>query len=83
MLADEDFVANFDRPHYWEGPATDKEGRCRFEVLVPGATYRLAGGKDGNLVVGAEFSVTSGDTLTLPDVMIDLPPTGPDVQAMR
>ena len=35
VSSDQDFVANFDREHYWNGPVADKEGRCTFPCVDP------------------------------------------------
>ena len=69
VQADAEFVCNFDRVHYWTGwnklLLTDGQGRYTFPALIPGATYRLvesSGAKD--------FTVKSGETLQLPDIVI-------------
>ena len=41
VMADEDFVANFDHAHYWKGPLADQEGRCTFPALIPGVPTAL------------------------------------------
>ena len=75
LLADEDFVANFDRLHYWDGPRirTDGQGRCRFPALIPGATYRLdVFDKATSKWMTKDFSVKSGETVRLPEMTLDL-----------
>ena len=74
LTADETFVANFDRRHYWEGPKTDKQGLCTFPALVPGAAYRLTSIEPGTgEVVEKEFKVESGKTFQFPDIIIKHP----------
>jgi hypothetical protein len=69
LTSDQDFVSNFDREHYWNKPLTDEQGRCTFPALIPGATYRLfAYDKSGNLF-DKDFSVKSGETLDLGDIV--------------
>ena len=72
LFADEASVAIPDHLNYWDGPTTDQDGRCRFGVLIPGATYGLMSLKAGNTEIGAEFSVGSGDAVELPHITIDL-----------
>jgi beta-lactamase regulating signal transducer with metallopeptidase domain len=74
VAADEDFVANIDRLHYWDRPLTDAEGRCEFPALIPGATYRLESfGKAKDRAV-EDFTVKSGETLQLPEIKLDMKP---------
>ena len=73
VSSDQDFVANFDREHYWEKPVTDGEGRCVFPSLIPGATYRIdlmnkLGDWDER-----DFTVKSGETLQLHDIVVPEP----------
>jgi protocatechuate 3,4-dioxygenase beta subunit len=69
LSADEGFVGNFDRRHYWNPPQTDEQGQCTFPALVPGAAYRFDVSRDGQLTVTKTFKVESGKTLQLPDVV--------------
>ncbi len=70
-LADEDFVANFDRLNHWSGPRTDAQGRCTFPALIPGANYRLdAFDKATSKWVTNDFSVKPGEALQLPDTVL-------------
>jgi len=72
--ADEDFVANFDRLNHWDGPRTDQQGRCTFPALIPGATYRLdVFDKAASKWVTQDFSVRSGETLQLSEMVIKRP----------
>jgi beta-lactamase regulating signal transducer with metallopeptidase domain/protocatechuate 3,4-dioxygenase beta subunit len=70
-VSDEDFVANFDRGHYWNHPMTDDQGRCTFPALIPGATYRLnvAFDKSGRFI-DKDFIVKPGETLDLGDIIV-------------
>jgi hypothetical protein len=68
-VSDQDFVANFDREHYWHNLVTDEQGRCTFPALIPGATYRLyVFDKSGDLF-DKDFTVKPGETLDLGDVV--------------
>ena len=70
VSSDEDFVANFDRQHYWDKPLTDDEGRCALSALIPGATYRiLIFNKLGDWDE-EDFTVKPGETLHLPDITV-------------
>jgi RNA polymerase sigma factor (sigma-70 family) len=68
--ADADFVANIDRLNYsgGGGHAADADGRCTFPALIPGVTYRLFG---PGLKADKEFVVKAGETLALPDVVVE------------
>jgi beta-lactamase regulating signal transducer with metallopeptidase domain len=74
LWAAEDFVANFDRLHYWDGPRTDEEGRCTLPDLIPGATYQLDEfDKASSKWTGKQFRVDPGEILELPAVVIKRP----------
>lgn len=73
-FADQDFVSNFDRHNYWDGPRTDKEGRVTLPVLIPGATYRVYTLDQASTEAlteweAVDFTVASGETLQLPDMI--------------
>jgi beta-lactamase regulating signal transducer with metallopeptidase domain/protocatechuate 3,4-dioxygenase beta subunit len=74
-LADEDFVANFDRKDYWSpGPVADQDGRCTFPCLVPGASYRLYDNLGHTIHdVAKDFSAKPGERLQLPDLVMERP----------
>jgi len=71
LAADSEFVANIDRRNFWGGPYTDAEGRCTFDPLIPGATYRINGYVKGRHAAGRDFTVRPGEMLELPAVTID------------
>jgi beta-lactamase regulating signal transducer with metallopeptidase domain len=68
ISSDQDYVANFDRDHYWHQPKTDADGRCVFPALIPGATYRLPIFNKLGDWDEKDFTVKSGETLQLPDI---------------
>jgi RNA polymerase sigma factor (sigma-70 family) len=64
-----DFISYTDPLHYGGlGPAADAEGRCTFPVLIPGATYQILGND-----LSKEFTVKSGETRNLGDVVVPFP----------
>jgi hypothetical protein len=70
LLGDMDFVANIDRLNHWQEPPTDAQGRITWRALIPGAPYRIlqSNGK------GKTFTVESGKTADLGDIVIKNPP---------
>ena len=74
LLADQIIVANFDRLHYWDPPRSDAAGHVTLPALIPGATYRLFGTRNGKAELH-EFSVGPGQALDLGDVELE-PPEG-------
>jgi hypothetical protein len=71
LVADEDFVANFDRENYnQDGPVTDREGYCTFPALIPGATYRIPIFHRPGEWEEIDFSVRPLETLQLPDIVV-------------
>jgi hypothetical protein len=68
VSSDEDFVANFDREHYWHQRKAGADGRCTFPALIPGATYRLPIFNKLGDWDEKDFTVKSGETLELPDI---------------
>ena len=76
--ADEEFMANVDRLHYWNLRQTDEAGRIEFPALIPGALYRLAdtsriGTEQVGVQVRCDFTVEPGATVDLGDLLIDSP----------
>ncbi len=75
-MADEDFVAEFDRVHYPKGLISDDRGMLDLPALIPGATYRIYDGtmgEAGTPRLRKEFTVKPGETLDLGDVLIERP----------
>ncbi len=70
VSSDQDFVANFDRQHYWRQPLTDAQGRCTFPALIPGATYRIPIFNKLGDWDEKDFTVKPGETLHLPDITV-------------
>jgi RNA polymerase sigma factor (sigma-70 family) len=78
MAADAEMVANVDRKHYWNGPFTDAEGRITLPALIPGALYRIVdfstvNDQDKGVQIRRDFTVKSGETLELGDIVIEKP----------
>ena len=70
LSADEDFVANYDRVNYENGPKTDADGRMELPALIPGATYRITGKIKGKST-HKDFSVEPGETIDLGEIILD------------
>jgi hypothetical protein len=76
-LAAEAGVQQLDPVNYKNDLQSDAEGRLTLPALIPGATYRiqdftpLFGG--GDPVIRKEFTVQSGETLDLGDIVIARP----------
>jgi RNA polymerase sigma factor (sigma-70 family) len=72
LLADSGSLVNLDRHNYWEDRVkTDVRGRITFPALIPGATYRVSRWEKNNWLPHKEFTVESGKTLDLGDIIID------------
>jgi hypothetical protein len=70
--------SNIDREHYWSGPLTDALGRVSLPNLIPGATYRILdfstnSVKDRGAQVRKDFTVKTGETVELGDILIERP----------
>ena len=70
VSSDQDFVANFDRQHYWNPRKTDADGRCTLPDLIPGATYRIPIFNKLGDWDEKDFTVKPGETLQLPDITV-------------
>ena len=68
MAAECDFIANIDPANYRPPAKSDAQGRIRFPVLIPGATYQLDVLRNGR--VTKDFSVTPGQQLDLGTIEI-------------
>ena len=77
ILADEGSLAQIDPINYGKGLVTDAEGRITLPVLIPGATYRITDVTTARDPAGPqlrkEFTVKSGETLDLGDILIEKP----------
>jgi hypothetical protein len=76
--ADAAYLGNLDRRHYWNKPKTDAHGRITLPDLIPGALYRIndvsiANDPNKGVEVRKDFSITSGQTLDLGDILIEKP----------
>jgi hypothetical protein len=77
ILADEGSLSQIDPINYEKGLVADAEGRITLPVLIPGATYRLTDVTTARDTAGPqlrkEFTVKSGETLDLGDILIEKP----------
>jgi RNA polymerase sigma factor (sigma-70 family) len=71
LTADAGSLTNLDRHNYWDRVKTDAKGRITFPALIPGATYRIERWEKDHWVPHKEFTVESGKTTDLGDVVID------------
>jgi RNA polymerase sigma factor (sigma-70 family) len=71
FLADSMALVNLDRTNYWDKVKTDAQGRITFPALIPGATYRVARWEKEKWVPHKEFTVESGKTIDLGDIVIN------------
>jgi hypothetical protein len=62
-----------DSVNYADGPVSDADGRVIFPALVPGASYRLNERSLSGARRDADFTVKSGETLDLGDIVIEKP----------
>ena len=69
---DLEFMANVDPEHHGYNQLTDDDGKFTFLALIPGATYKVLFGEPYRLDA-KDFSVKSGETLRLPDIVISEP----------
>jgi len=49
---------------------TDEQGRCAFPALIPGASYRLYVYDKSGALIDKDFTVKSGETLDLGDIIV-------------
>jgi hypothetical protein len=73
IAADADFISNVDRLNYPDvaDMRPDNEGRVHLPVLIPGATYRVIGARDGTSKAIKDFVATAGETINLGDLVVD------------
>jgi hypothetical protein len=77
LCADETMLPRIDPVNYPNGLVPDADGRITLPALIPGATYRLFDystfrDSDG-AKVRREFTVRSGESLDLGDILIEKP----------
>jgi hypothetical protein len=70
-------LAAIDPVNYMKPPSTDEHGRIVFPALIPGTTYQIvdrstAGAAPG-MQLRKEFTVKSGETVDLGDILIEKP----------
>jgi hypothetical protein len=70
LAADADFLANVDRLNHGNYPKSDAEGRFELPALIPGATYRLVGYRDGEFSVARDFVGEAAKTIDLGDIVV-------------
>ena len=71
--SDEDFSVNFARTGSPDEEKTDANGMVKYDLLVPGTTYRLNNrNSQGKWIVEHEFVARSGEVHDLGDVVVDL-----------
>jgi RNA polymerase sigma factor (sigma-70 family) len=77
LLADEESLTAIDAINYPKDPASDAQGRIIFPVLIPGTTYRIVDqttfGTPRGPQLRKEFTVKSGETIDLGDILIEKP----------
>ena len=76
LAADSDSVVAIDRKHYGHGPRTDADGRITLPDLIPGALYRISDAsnrREQGIRVREDFTVRSGETVDLGDILIEKP----------
>jgi hypothetical protein len=77
IFADEGTLPQIDPINYGKGLVSDAEGRITLPVLIPGATYRITDVTTARDPAGPqlrkEFTVKSGETLDLGDILIEKP----------
>ena len=64
-------VNGIDPVHYVDGPMSDSLGRITFPALIPGATYRRTPRNMQEASSNTEFTVRSGETVNLGDIVIE------------
>jgi RNA polymerase sigma factor (sigma-70 family) len=69
VMESTEFVGNWDRLNYWDGPATDGQGQVTLPALIPGAKYAIPASNVGSKINPPQyFQVEAGQTLKLPDI---------------
>ncbi|MBL8850925.1 MAG: carboxypeptidase regulatory-like domain-containing protein, partial [Planctomycetaceae bacterium] len=71
LMADEDYYSNITRIFSWDNaPATP--GEATFDLLIPGATYRVPNPNGGMLATSVDFTVESGETRDLGTIELEI-----------
>lgn len=70
LAADADFLANVDRLNHGAYRKSDASGRYELSALIPGATYRLVGYRDGEFSVARDFVAESAKAVDLGDIVV-------------
>jgi RNA polymerase sigma factor (sigma-70 family) len=73
LAADGASLVAIDSINYADGPVSDALGQIAFPALVPGATYRRTPSGTRGAPHSDDFTVKSGETLDLGDILIEKP----------
>jgi RNA polymerase sigma factor (sigma-70 family) len=73
--ADPQPVEWFDAINYPTRPKTNADGVAELSALIPGARYSLAIGSGAHRISLGTFTIASGKTQILPDIVLTDPPT--------
>jgi protocatechuate 3,4-dioxygenase beta subunit len=71
MSANVSTINGIDPVHYTDGPMSDALGHITFPALIPGATYRRTPRNMQEASSNTEFTVRSGETVNLGDIVIE------------
>jgi beta-lactamase regulating signal transducer with metallopeptidase domain/protocatechuate 3,4-dioxygenase beta subunit/5-hydroxyisourate hydrolase-like protein (transthyretin family) len=72
LAADADFISNVDRLNHPGNEETDDDGRLEIGALIPGATYRVVHGGNGDNFRTTDFVAKSQETVNVGELLIDL-----------
>jgi hypothetical protein len=72
-LHDSQPVEWFDPVNYSARPKTNAEGLVELSALIPGARYVISIGTGSRKLAVGRFTIESGKTVTLPDVVLPVP----------
>jgi len=73
LPADQGALTAIDTLNYANGPLSDRSGQIVFPALIPGATYRLTIPGTTATQSYKDFTVRTGETLDLGDILIEKP----------
>ncbi|MGH7137685.1 MAG: hypothetical protein ACREHD_18210, partial [Pirellulales bacterium] len=71
LTADADYVSNIDRTNNPFPPHEDENGTRTSKALIPGATYRVVGMRDGQIKIVKEFQVKPNETVDFGDITVE------------